>query len=438
MIRRGFALTLGFLASVACQPGERLSRVEGYASVTKAWPGAELSFCWKEILDAERQALIGRHLQEEFGRTGLLLRDKGRCELSSGDATVRLKFTQERESRVDAIGKEGRVVRLGLESPCTENGQTLAFFESRCILNTALHEFGHLWGLHHEMNRPDQKDCSHFEQSSGQGERGALQIGDYDPLSIMNYCQLKAAAQQNQLLGLSPEDELILRELYAGNILGLRESPSPYWDEFTELKFDDAAIEGLKIAAGFEEELDCKNSAAYRPVGLENRITRDWLLESWGLGADGGSSPLKICWIGKFTEGASWQDVRAYSSLTLLRKRDREPPRLSALSKVQRTETEQGSSLTIDIEVADDSDLARIVLEIVPLSRPFESVLSKDFEKLSEHRYRLRILLPPSAPRGSWVSRTLTLVDRYRNVRRLSPQDGFYAPGLAQLALEIP
>lgn len=58
-----------------------------------------------------------------------------------------------------------------------------------CIEVYAMHEFGHVLGFLHEQDRPDAPRCDDgSEWRSGTDVADALALSDYDPGSVMNYC----------------------------------------------------------------------------------------------------------------------------------------------------------------------------------------------------------------------------------------------------------
>lgn len=200
----------------------------------KLWPQeglrqrmGTLETCWDRsnnaptFPDAEKK--IAQHVADRFKVTGITITGWADCppsraahvkplrwenldDLSHGNAGE-IGYLPERDQHPMLLGSRGQ------KEWCAGSP---SYLESNCLLNIALHEMGHVFGLHHELNRPDVKAEDYCRRKQVAGERQTIQIGSPDRYSVMNYCRLFEANREGKLIPLSFGDILTLKTLYRG------------------------------------------------------------------------------------------------------------------------------------------------------------------------------------------------------------------------------
>jgi hypothetical protein len=197
--------------AVAANDGAEATGLErqdlyGLGSIGTPWPGGQVPVCYQNLNDhPELQALIPGILGGSWSRAANInFTGFGSC---SGGNEVSVAFAA-------ATNYRGNTSSLGYGNP------TVTLISDDALPNRAhftyevIHEFGHALGFAHEMKRPDNwnganPQCTVPPSSSDYGnyapQGGGLYLtANYDPNSIMNYCD----PQKNQTTQLSVGDIL--------------------------------------------------------------------------------------------------------------------------------------------------------------------------------------------------------------------------------------
>lgn len=215
-----FGLIITSLFGCSREPTDNNSEIKGYLNSGFAWKNGSVTTCFLNTsANPARMSLYTEAIKRNFTKSsvGLEFTGFGNCSSSPG-AQIKILITDP-----SAIGPVSNYVGTSFANIGLPYGASVVLAETENPFydyNTAIHEFGHIAGLHHEHFRTENTDsdlCSRQAYMDKDNLTSSLpgtyptQAGAFDRMSIMNYC---VQGYTTQFLRLSDGDIRALRSMY--------------------------------------------------------------------------------------------------------------------------------------------------------------------------------------------------------------------------------
>src|SRR5262245_26518842 len=166
-----------------------------YVDSTTFWPSRLVPVCWEASGNDTQKGYVKDAVARSWS-TIINMQFTGWNTCGATSPGIRIRLADERPRSFYGTQLDGRrggmTLNFTFQYRDENNKQPFAVCigdEANCIKSIAVHEFGNALGCRHEQELVD--DPSTCTQEGYRTAQGDTTFGDWDPNSIMNYCNLR-------------------------------------------------------------------------------------------------------------------------------------------------------------------------------------------------------------------------------------------------------